>query len=144
MAHDPKKLVGRMFDEVINQRQVDRIDEFFDPDFVDHGPGIDLHGREEFRAAITAWLGAVSDLRCEVSHLIADGDTVAWVVHSTGTHTGDSLGFPATGKRFDTLSANVGIVRNGKAVEHWAEQGMLAMLQQIGVMPSMAPPQAVS
>lgn len=144
MADDPRTFVTRMFDEVVNQRRLDRIDDFFDPDFVDHGPGADLHGRDEFKAALNTWLDAVSDLRCEVSHVIAEGNTVAWVVHSTGTHTGDSLGFPATGKRFDTLSANVGILRNGKAVEHWSEQGMLATLQQLGVVPSMAPSQAVS
>jgi predicted ester cyclase len=143
MEDDPKTVIRRMFDEVVNQRQLDRIDEFFDPDFRDHGPGVDLHGREEFRVSITAWLGAMSDLHLEVSHLIAEGDTVAWVVRSTGTHTGDSLGFPATGKRFDALSANIGIVRNGKAVEHWSEQGLFATLQQLGVVPSMAPKQAV-
>jgi predicted ester cyclase len=65
------------------------------------------------------------------------------VVRTTGTHTGDALGFPATGKQIDTLSANIGVVRNGKAVEHWSEQGMLAMLQQVGVVPQMGPPQAV-
>jgi predicted ester cyclase len=64
-------------------------------------------------------------------------------VHTTGIHTGDAFGFPGTGKHIDTLSANIGVARNGKAVEHWSEQGMLAMLQQLGVVPQMGPPQAV-
>ncbi len=143
MATDNKAVVRRIFEEIVNQGREDVIDELFDENYVDHGPGQDLHGRDEFRSVIRMWLGAVPDVHCEVSHLIEEGDTVGWVVHTTGTHTGDALGIPATGKRFDTVSANIGVVRNGKAVEHWSEQGMLAMLQQLGVVPQMGPPQPV-
>jgi hypothetical protein len=59
-----------------------------------------------------------------------------WLVRTTGTHTGDGLGFPATGKSFETVSANIGRFRDGLAAEHWSEQGMLPMLVQLGVMPA--------
>jgi predicted ester cyclase len=92
---------------------------------------------------LRTWLSAVPDVHCEVTNLVAEGDTAGWVVHTTGTHTGDGLGFPATGRRIDTLSANVGRMRDGRAIEHWSEQGMLATLIQLGVVPEMAPPQPV-
>lgn len=133
---DPRTLIHRIFDEVVNQRRLDSIDELFAEDFVDHGPGVDLHSREEFRASVQQWLGAFSEIHCEVSNLIVEGDLCAWVVHTTGVHTGDTLGFPATGKRIDTLSPNMGRIRDGKAVEHWAEQGMMAMLMQLGLLPA--------
>ena len=140
MVTDNKALIRRIFEEIINQKRVDVIDELFDENFVDHGPGgQDLHGREEFRSVIRMWLASVPDVRCEVSHVIEEDDTLGWVVRTTGTHTGDALGFPATGKQIDTLSANIGVVRNGRAVEHWSEQGMLAMLQQVGVVPQLGP-----
>ena len=82
------------------------------------------------------WRDAVPDVHCEVDNIIADGDNAAWLVHTTGTHTGDGLGFPATGKSFETVSANIGRFRNGQAVEHWAEQGMMPMLIQLGVLPA--------
>jgi predicted ester cyclase len=137
MARDIKATVTMLFDEVINKGRLEVVDEIFDANFVDHGPGPDLHGPDAFKAAVTAWRGAMSGLRCEVSHLIVEGDTAAWLVHTTGTHTGDTLGFPATGKRIDTVSANLGVFRDGKAIEHWADQGMLATLQQLGVIPAM-------
>jgi predicted ester cyclase len=140
---DAKELIPRLFEEVVNQGREEAIDEYFDPDFTDHGPGVDLHSREEFRAVIKAWRSSFTDLRCEVSNVIQEGELAAWLVRTTGVHTGDGLGFPATGKRIDTLSANIGRIRNGKAVEHWSEQGMLQMLQQVGVVPHMAPPQPV-
>jgi len=141
---DPTTTIRRMFDEVINQRNLDVIDELFAEDFVDHGPTGDLHGRDAFRAAVQVWLDAFADLHCEVSHIVVDGDLVGWVVHTTGRHTGDSLGFPATGRSIDTLSPNIGRVRDGRAAEHWSEQGMLTMLQQLGIIPAMAPPVAAS
>ena len=140
---DPRTLIHGIFDELVNQRRMDRFDEYFASDYVDHGPMGDTD-RDATRALFTAWLDAFSDLHCEVTNLVSDGDTVGWVVHTTGVHTGDSLGFPATGKRIDTLSANVGRMRDGKAVEHWSEQGMLATLIQLGISPQMAPPSPVS
>jgi predicted ester cyclase len=136
---DAKALVERMFEEIINQGRLDVADELFAEGFVDHGPMGDVHGRDAFKALVGAWRSAVPDVRCEISHVIEQGDTVAWLVHSTGTHTGDGLGFPATGGRFDTVSANIGRFENGRAVEHWSEQGMLSMLLQLGIVQPPVP-----
>ena len=137
MAQDIKATITTLFDQVINKGRLEVVDEVIDANFVDQGPGPALHGRDAFKAPVTAWRDAMSGLRCEVSHLIVEGNTAAWLVHTTGTHTGDTLGFPATGKRIDTLSANLAVFRDGKAIEHWADQGMLATLQQLGVIPAM-------
>jgi hypothetical protein len=62
------------------------------------------------------------------------------VVHTTGTHTGDGLGFPPTGKRFDPRREHRrGPRRQGLGA--LVEPGTLAMLQQLGVVPQMGPPQ---
>jgi predicted SnoaL-like aldol condensation-catalyzing enzyme len=133
---DGKELVQRIFDEVVNKGNLDAVDELMAEDYVDHGPMGDM-GRDAFKGLVGQYRAAVPDLHCEVSHVIAEGDTLGWLVRATGTHTGDQLGFPATNKSFDTLSANIGRVRDGQAVEHWAEQGMFAMLMQLGVLPPM-------
>jgi predicted ester cyclase len=83
---------------------------------------------------------AVLDVHCTVENVIIEGDNVAWLVRTTGTHTGDALGFPATGESFETVSANIGRFRDGQAAEHWSEQGKLPMLIQIGVMPTPPTP----
>jgi len=133
---DGKELVRRIFDEIINQGRVEAINELMAEDFVDHGPMGD-QDREGFKALVAAWRSAVPDVHCEVGNLFADGDMVGWTVHTTGTHTGGELGFPATGKPFETLSANIGRMRDDQAVEHWAEQGIFPMLAQIGMLPPM-------
>jgi len=134
---DHEAILRRMFDELVNKGDLDVADELFTDDFVDHGPMGDMQGREAFKGVVAAWRDAVPDVHCVVDNVIVDGDNVAWLVRTTGTHTGDGLGFPATGKSFETVTSNIGRFRNGQAVEHWSEQGMLSMLMQIGVLPPM-------
>ena len=128
----------RMFDEIVNEGRLDVADELFAPDYVDHGPMGDLVGIEAFKQVVATWRSAVPDVHCEVENVIADGDRVAWLVRTTGTHTGDGLGFPATGRSFETVTSNLGTFRDGKAAEHWSEQGMFPMLVQLGVLPTPA------
>ena len=139
---DPRQIVRRIFDEVINQGRMDAIDELFVEDYVDHGPMGDMNGRDVFRQLVEQWRAAVPDVHCTVDNLVVEGDIAGWTVHTTGTHTGDQLGFPATGKKFETVSANVGRMRDGRAAEHWAEQGMFPMLVQLGLIPMPAPADA--
>jgi predicted ester cyclase len=135
MTADVKTLLQRIFDEIINDGRLDVVDELFAEDFVDHGPMGDIQGREEFKSLVAQWRSAVPDVHCVVENVVTDGELAGWLVRTTGTHTGNGLGFPATGKPFETVSANLGRLRDGRAVEHWSEQGMLPMLAQIGALP---------
>jgi steroid delta-isomerase-like uncharacterized protein len=135
---ETKELIRKVFDDIINAGRMDVIDELFADDFVDHGPMGEISGRDNFRQLVEQWRAAVPDVRSEVANLVADGDLVGWTVRTTGTHTGDGLGFPATGKHFETLSANLGRVRDGRVAEHWSEQGMFPMLVQLGLIPMPA------
>lgn len=82
------------------------------------------------------WRSAVADVHCEVDNFIVDGDNVAWIVRTTVRTPATASAFPATGKSFETVSANLGRLKDGQAVEHWAEQGMFPFLVQIGVIPA--------
>lgn len=134
-AAQAEAILRRMFDEIINQGRLDVADELFAEDYVDHGPMGDLRGRDTFKGMVRQWRDAVPDVHCDIDTVLVDGDLCAWVVRTTGTHTGDGLGFPATNRRFATTSANIGRFRDGKAAEHWSEQGMFPMLAQIGALP---------
>jgi len=82
---DGKELVRRIFDEIINKGRLDAIDELMAEDFVDHGPMGD-QDRGRCKALVAQWRSAVPDVHCEVDHLIVEGDTIGWTVHTTGTH----------------------------------------------------------
>jgi predicted ester cyclase len=135
---DIPAVLHRMFDELINQGKLEVADELFAEDFIDHGPLGDMVGRDTFKDLVASWREAVPDVRCEVRNIVTDGENAGWLVYTTGTHTGDGLGFPATGKPFSTVSANIARMRDGRAVEHWADQGMFPMLLQLGIIPPPA------
>jgi len=68
-------------------------------------------------------------------------------MHTAGTHTGEGLEAlpchrhaPRSGP---TAPASAGF-ENGRAIEHWAEQGMFPMLAQFGVLLSMGGWRSVS
>jgi predicted ester cyclase len=100
----------------------------------------DVPGREAFKGLVAQWRSAVPDVHCAVEIVVANEDSAGWIVRTTGTHTGDGLGFPATGKRFETASANVARFRDGRVVEHWSEQGLFPMLMQLGLVPEPTHP----
>jgi steroid delta-isomerase-like uncharacterized protein len=130
-----EELIRRMFDEIINAGNLDAADELMTEDFLDHGPTGDMHGVEQFKQMVAMWRSAVPDVHCSVENAFSDGDMVAWNVRVTGTQTGEMMGIPASGKSIDYVSANIGRVRDGRAAEHWSDQGMFQFLTQIGAIP---------
>ena len=129
---DNKTIVRRMFDEVINENHVELIDELFDPEFETTTPQ-GVMDREGFKAFVAGWRGAFSDLHCEISDLISEGDTAAWAIRATGTHDGEFMGMPATGKKVDFGSLNIAHVRDGKAYRHVVMMDLATMMEQLGM-----------
>jgi predicted ester cyclase len=136
MSHT--QLIERLFDEIINAGNLEAADELMTPDFVDHGPTGRIEGASAFKEMVAMWRSAFPDVRCAVEDAFSAGDMVAWNVHVTGTHTGELMGIAATGRQIDYVTPNIARVRDGRVEEHWADQGMFQMMQQIGVLPAPA------
>ena len=57
----------------------------------------------------------------------------------SGTHTGDFMGMPPTGKEITITELAFDRFADGKLVEHRVEADMLGLMQQLGAIPSGAP-----
>ena len=138
MADDPKDLARRFYAEVINGKNLAVIDELVDDDLVEHQemPGIPP-GKEGVRAFFELFHGAFPDLKAEIQGIVSEGDEVWVYAVMTGTHQGEFLGIPATGKQISVPMVDRVRVRNGKAVEHWGVADDLGMMTQLGVVPEM-------
>ena len=130
---EQQAFVVRMFDEIINAGNLDLAEEFFAADYVDHGPMGDTEGIEAFKQLVAMWRAAVPDVHCSVENWFESGEMAAWNIRVTGTHTGEMMGIPPTGKTFEYVTPNIGRFENGRAAEHWADQGMFQFLTQVGV-----------
>ena len=71
-----------------------------------------------------------------IEDVIAEGDKVAVRFTFRGTHQGELMGIPPTGKQVTISGMDINRIAGGKIAERWAVFDMLGMLQQLGVMPA--------
>jgi predicted ester cyclase len=70
----------------------------------------------------------------------ASGDKVVARVRATGTHEGELMGMPGTGKSVDVHLIDImRFDEDGLVAEHWGVVDVLAMMQQLGVV-GVGPP----
>lgn len=134
-----KAIMQRIYTEIFSQGQLDAADELFAPEFVSHIvnplPGQPLRGPEAVRWYARVVRQAFPDLRASVEHTIAEDDSVASRVTWTGTHTGQFVYLPPTGKRVKVEGITMDRVEGDKLVEHWGEWNQAELMLQLGVMP---------
>jgi predicted ester cyclase len=90
------------------------------------------------------YLAGLPDLRVTIEELVAEGDKVAVRRSYAGTHRGELLGVPPTGKQLQLGGISIFRLTGGKIAEHWEQLDRLTLMQQLGVVPTpaQAPPQA--
>jgi predicted ester cyclase len=137
-----KAVYRRMVEEVVNQGKYDVVDELFHPDYIDHAaPPGSPPGLEGVKAIFKMFRGGFPDVKFTIDDMRGEGNYVATLVHGEGTHTGQFIEFPPSGKHARWRSVGFFRVEDGKIREHWGIPDLLGLLIQIGVIP---PPQAAS
>lgn len=127
----------RFFDELWNERRLDLIDELLAPDHVWHTPAhpVPVVGRAGFRAYAGRILSGFPDVRLTIEALLVDGDQAVARVSMRGTHTGEYMGIPPTGRTIETSQIVVALLRNGRLQTTWQEVDALRILTQLGAVP---------
>jgi predicted ester cyclase len=122
-AEDNKRLVRRLVEEAIGRRDPDVVDEI---------------ATGQFARAAKRWVSpfrsAFPDFEMEVVELIAEGDAVVAHFRCSGTHRGEWLGVPATGRRFDRVDEiYIFHVRDGKLSSAIGVEDNLTRMRQLGI-----------
>ncbi len=131
----------RKFYALISDGDIDGFGAMLADDFVEHEetPGLapTKEGVVEFFRIQRA---AFPDMRMEAADVLVDGDKVVVRGRMTGTHDGELMGMPATGRKVDVqLIDIIRFADDGLAHEHWGVFDLMAMMQQLGAVPD-APP----
>jgi steroid delta-isomerase-like uncharacterized protein len=137
MSEQNKTLVRRFFDEVWNGRNLAAIEDIFDTNYVAHGrpPGLPP-GPEGLKQRIAMTHSAFPDGRMTVEGQIAEGDIVVTRWTARGTHQGEYLGLPPTGKQVTVRGVDIDRVANGRIVESWDLFDQWDLMEQLDVVPS--------
>ena len=132
-----KRVVGEFIQQLFTDGDLDAVDRYLDPDFVNHDapfPGAPP-GREGMRLAASTYRQALPDWHSDVEQLIAEGDIVVEIFTASGTHRAELMGVPATGKTLTLKGINVFRVADDRIVERWGRLDQLGVLQQLGLVP---------
>jgi steroid delta-isomerase-like uncharacterized protein len=129
-------IVRRFVADVISHGDLDQLDHLLADDYEYHAPGMDIRGREGIRQVFAMLRAGFPDWSETIEDLLVDRDRAVFRVTGRGTHLGEFMGMPPTGR--EVLVAGIDIVRldGDVVVEHWAVFDQLGMLRQIGALPA--------
>jgi predicted ester cyclase len=131
-----KEIARRIVKEILEEGRTDTIHELFTPNFYSHAWGpMYGSGLDGVRGIVRFSAGCFSNVRCEISQIIAEGDWVATFYNYYAEHTGDMFGIPATGKSFLEPIVHRLRFEDGKVAEHWRIENELTMMKQLGLLP---------
>ena len=137
LAEENKGVVSRFADEFKNNANHDIVDELFTTDFVHHLKDPRLPpGREAMKLLGQSIAAAFPDVQATVEDLLADGDKVIERTTAVATHTGEFNGIPPTGNQVVWTEIHIYRLEDGKIAELWSEIDHLALLTQLGAIPS--------
>ena len=130
-----KKTVTRYYLEVFNSGNVGLLDQLAVPDYDEHSPFPGQpNGIEGLKARAGAILAAFRPV-FTLHELVAEADTVVAYWTNTGTHRGEFMGIPPSGRTVTISGVDIHRLRDGRMSEHWHVIEELQMLQQLGVIP---------
>ena len=134
-----KTILRRYKVEILNSRDIDALDEVVAPGYLDHTafPG-QAPGLEGLKQRV-ATLFRAFDPHWTIDDIIAERDIVVLRWNHTGTHIGEFLGIPPTGKAFTMRGIDIYRVKDGKMAEHWNVVDMFGFYQQVGLIPETEP-----
>ena len=139
-TEENKNLMRHFYEEVLNQRNLVAIDDFFAANFVNHSAtqlGMTDGDLEHVKQFLSMVMEVFPDLHYTVEDLLAEGDQVVARLTISGTQQGAFMGIPSTGKHAKISDIEIFRITGGKAVETWVQADFLGLLQQLGAIPPM-------
>lgn len=122
--------------ENASQGKFDVLDEFVSEDYVLHPEGI--RGIEGLKEMVQEYRRGLAGLRVKIDHQFSQGDYVATRSTISGTHEGELMGTPATGRQVAFSCLTISRCSAGKIEEEWELPDTVSLLRQVGVLPDMA------
>jgi steroid delta-isomerase-like uncharacterized protein len=136
MEKDIQQIVDSLV-KLWNTGNADVAGQLYRDDAKRYDPNQPARSSQEIARYVAAVRTGYPDFKLEIKETIAEGNRL--IIHwtCTGTHQGDFLGIPATGKRITISGLTLEQIENGKIVEEYVYFDRLTMLEQLGVSPQV-------
>ena len=138
MSTEQNKAIARRYAEELQDfwrtGDLSFVDRIFDSNYIQHVPGVPAS--MSVKQIFVALRAGIPDFQTTIEDLIAEGDRVAVRISWQGTHKGELMGIPPTGKHVKVTEMQIYRIANGKIVERWVESDVFGMMQQLGIIPT--------
>lgn len=94
-------------------------------------------GREGMKPLIAGFNAAFPDAEVTIHEMFEAPGRVGVRAEITGTHSGEWLGIPPTGRRFAMALHEFHYVENGRVTHTWHLEDWLGWMRQVGAVPAM-------
>ncbi|MHB9859670.1 ester cyclase [Streptomyces sp. YIM S03343] len=131
--------VRRLFETMATSDELPPLNDLFAENYHDHDPANeqDTLGLDNIRREVEMWRGGF-DFSFTVEDQIAEGDQVCTRWTWNGTHKGDFLGIPATGRNVTMTGTTVfRCGTDGRITEGWWQYDRLGLMSQLGVLDTL-------
>jgi len=134
MLEENKALIRRIFEE--SDRRKTYPGELCAPGFIAYSLGSPPLNLEAWKKYVEMYYAAFSDLNITIEQMLAEGDKVAVRVIARGTHTGELMDIPASGKQVSVVNDAFARISKGKIAEWWTSPDTIGLMRQISASPS--------
>ena len=136
-AAENKALVREGVEEVWNKGNLQSVGRYFADDYIDRSPlPGQADGLDGYVRSVAMIRDAFPDLHLDLEDVVAEEEKVAFRYTMSGTHQGDFMGIPPTGKAFSVAGMIFARVAGGRFTERWSNLDTLGLMRQIGALPS--------
>jgi steroid delta-isomerase-like uncharacterized protein len=136
MSIQENKALVRRFYAAVDAGETSVVEALFSPEWENVDPSLPpMRGLDGARALVTLFTKSFPDFTSRIELMAGEDDRVAVRALHTGTHQGEFLGIPATGKAVTVSATGIFTLMNGKLIENRVVFDAYGLLQQLGVAP---------
>jgi steroid delta-isomerase-like uncharacterized protein len=129
----------RLIDQAWNRGHLAVVDEIVAAGYSAHDPTMAREPAPDgFKKVVELFRAAFPDLRYSIEDVIEAGDRIALRFVAAGSHGGEFLGIPPTGRAVEIQGIAIYRFESGRIVEGWFQWDALGLMRQLGG--GMAPP----
>jgi steroid delta-isomerase-like uncharacterized protein len=137
MSIEENKAIARRFIRVWDTDDPSILGELAAPDIrvsypILPGP---IRGAGAFKEVLAGVRAGLPDIKIEMGDVIAEGDFVVAPWTMSGTHLGELMGIPPSGRGVRWCGITIYQIEDGKVVDERGEEDGLGLLRQIGAIP---------
>jgi predicted ester cyclase len=132
MSEKSKAIVRKLIDDVQVGGDFEVFDALMHPDFVDHTPSPGFAPTKEgAKELYHSFRAAFPDMTASIELQLAESDLVTTRKIYVGTHKGEFLGVPPTGRTVTFDVIDILRVKDDAITDHWGVMNIMKLMAQI-------------